>query len=241
MLEGSKQLRSWWNRSSDHAGLLQRAAQLGWQARPWHVLWHPALACRLASPGLDGETTLAGHHLHPLSIHCKFCPPAASGLTTTLAYSPASFLTTRPRPVTTFPFFGFLLFFRFAGFLFVGRPTALVATPLLLSWAASTTANARSWPPHSAISFSIPHCTGRRRVSHHPTFTTPPPTTLNYPSILRMGDTTAPRQYVPLTCHGHSRPVPHLSFSPLEKEDVYYMISACKGSRRIHPRRRCSH
>lgn len=43
-----------------------------------------------------------------------------------------------------------------------------------------------------------------------------------------MGD-SAPRQYVPLTCHGHSRPVPHLSFSPLEKEDVYYMISACKG------------
>ncbi|KAK3298721.1 WD40-repeat-containing domain protein [Chaetomium fimeti] len=43
-----------------------------------------------------------------------------------------------------------------------------------------------------------------------------------------MGDATAPRQYVPLTCHGHSRPVPHLSFSPLEKEDVYYMISACK-------------
>ncbi|KAK4218902.1 WD40-repeat-containing domain protein [Rhypophila sp. PSN 637] len=36
------------------------------------------------------------------------------------------------------------------------------------------------------------------------------------------------RQYVPLTCHGHSRPVPHLSFSPLEKEDAYYMISACK-------------
>lgn len=43
-----------------------------------------------------------------------------------------------------------------------------------------------------------------------------------------MGD-SAPRQYVPLTCHGHSRPVPHLSFSPLEKEEVYYMISACKG------------
>ncbi|KAK1764974.1 WD40 repeat-like protein [Phialemonium atrogriseum] len=38
----------------------------------------------------------------------------------------------------------------------------------------------------------------------------------------------APRQYVPLTCHGHSRPVPHLSFSPLENDDVYYMISACK-------------
>lgn len=41
---------------------------------------------------------------------------------------------------------------------------------------------------------------------------------------------SAPRQYVPLTCHGHSRPVPHLSFSPLEKEDVYYMISACKDN-----------
>ncbi|KAI0476588.1 WD40 repeat-like protein [Xylariaceae sp. FL0804] len=38
----------------------------------------------------------------------------------------------------------------------------------------------------------------------------------------------APRQYVPLTCHGHSRPVPHIGFSPLEKNDVYYLISACK-------------
>ncbi|KAI5860960.1 WD40 repeat-like protein [Durotheca rogersii] len=38
----------------------------------------------------------------------------------------------------------------------------------------------------------------------------------------------APRQYVPLTCHGHSRPVPHISFSPLEKDDAYYLISACK-------------
>ncbi|OTA99620.1 hypothetical protein M426DRAFT_254476 [Hypoxylon sp. CI-4A] len=36
------------------------------------------------------------------------------------------------------------------------------------------------------------------------------------------------RQYHPLTCHGHSRPVPHISFSPLEKDDVYYLISACK-------------
>lgn len=39
-----------------------------------------------------------------------------------------------------------------------------------------------------------------------------------------------PRQYHPLTCHGHSRPVPHVSFSPLEKDGVYYMISACKGT-----------
>ncbi|KAK5999241.1 Serine-threonine kinase receptor-associated protein [Cladobotryum mycophilum] len=38
----------------------------------------------------------------------------------------------------------------------------------------------------------------------------------------------SPRQYVPLTCHGHSRPVPHISFSYLEKEETYYMISACK-------------
>lgn len=47
----------------------------------------------------------------------------------------------------------------------------------------------------------------------------------------------APRQYVPLTCHGHSRPVPHLSFSPLENDDVYYMISACKGMGLICPAR----
>ncbi|KAI1194626.1 WD40-repeat-containing domain protein [Nemania serpens] len=38
----------------------------------------------------------------------------------------------------------------------------------------------------------------------------------------------APRQYVPLTCHGHSRPVPHISFSPLEKDESYFLISACK-------------
>ncbi|KAI0436007.1 WD40-repeat-containing domain protein [Xylaria telfairii] len=37
-----------------------------------------------------------------------------------------------------------------------------------------------------------------------------------------------PRQYVPLTCHGHSRPVTHISFSPLERDESYYLISACK-------------
>lgn len=38
-------------------------------------------------------------------------------------------------------------------------------------------------------------------------------------------------QYVPLTCHGHSRPVVHLSFSGNvgSGEEEYYMISACKG------------
>ncbi|KAJ1325433.1 serine-threonine kinase receptor-associated protein [Microdochium nivale] len=40
----------------------------------------------------------------------------------------------------------------------------------------------------------------------------------------------AQRQYVPLTCHGHSRPVPHIHFSPLEREEVYYLISACKDN-----------
>ncbi|PVH94506.1 serine/threonine kinase receptor associated protein-like protein [Periconia macrospinosa] len=33
---------------------------------------------------------------------------------------------------------------------------------------------------------------------------------------------------VPLTCHGHSRPVPHIHFSALNKDDQYYIISACK-------------
>ncbi|KAK0628318.1 WD40-repeat-containing domain protein [Bombardia bombarda] len=43
-----------------------------------------------------------------------------------------------------------------------------------------------------------------------------------------MADSTL-RQYVPLTCHGHSRPVPHISFSPIDQDNSsYYMISACK-------------
>jgi serine-threonine kinase receptor-associated protein len=33
---------------------------------------------------------------------------------------------------------------------------------------------------------------------------------------------------VPLTCHGHSRPVPHISFSSIVNDDQYYLISACK-------------
>ncbi|KAJ5573904.1 Serine-threonine kinase receptor-associated protein [Penicillium hispanicum] len=35
---------------------------------------------------------------------------------------------------------------------------------------------------------------------------------------------------VPLTCHGHSRPVTHLSFSSTVEEDQYYLISACKDN-----------
>ncbi|CAD6501903.1 BgTH12-02148 [Blumeria graminis f. sp. triticale] len=39
-----------------------------------------------------------------------------------------------------------------------------------------------------------------------------------------------PRQCLPLTCHGHSRPVTHISFSGLVGEDGYYIISACKDN-----------
>lgn len=45
-----------------------------------------------------------------------------------------------------------------------------------------------------------------------------------------------PRQYLPLTCHGHSRPVPHLSFSSLERDGEYFIISACKGTFRLDRR-----
>ncbi|KAL8383489.1 hypothetical protein RB595_010612 [Gaeumannomyces hyphopodioides] len=38
----------------------------------------------------------------------------------------------------------------------------------------------------------------------------------------------APRQYVPLTCHGHSRPVPHINFSSTFEQENYFMLSACK-------------
>lgn len=43
------------------------------------------------------------------------------------------------------------------------------------------------------------------------------------------GGIQAPR-VVPLTCHGHSRPVVHLHFSPMLGEDEYYLISACKDN-----------
>ncbi|KAJ5182836.1 hypothetical protein N7492_000452 [Penicillium capsulatum] len=35
---------------------------------------------------------------------------------------------------------------------------------------------------------------------------------------------------VPLTCHGHSRPVTHLSFSSTVEDEQYYLISACKDN-----------
>lgn len=36
---------------------------------------------------------------------------------------------------------------------------------------------------------------------------------------------------VPLTCHGHSRPVTHLSFSSTVEDEQYYFISSCKGKK----------
>lgn len=35
---------------------------------------------------------------------------------------------------------------------------------------------------------------------------------------------------VPLTCHGHSRPVTHVSFSSTIEDEQYYLISACKDN-----------
>lgn len=37
------------------------------------------------------------------------------------------------------------------------------------------------------------------------------------------------QKVVPLTCHGHSRPITHLSFSSVVDDGQYYLISACKG------------
>lgn len=38
------------------------------------------------------------------------------------------------------------------------------------------------------------------------------------------------KHYVPLTCHGHSRPVTHLNFSDVTQDGQYYLISACKDN-----------
>jgi len=42
--------------------------------------------------------------------------------------------------------------------------------------------------------------------------------------------TAEANKVVPLTCHGHSRPVTHLSFSSIVDEENYYLISACKDN-----------
>lgn len=52
-----------------------------------------------------------------------------------------------------------------------------------------------------------------------------------------MASNGASRQYLPLTCHGHSRPVPHISFSSLEKDGEYFIVSACKGTSTTVPSR----
>lgn len=45
-----------------------------------------------------------------------------------------------------------------------------------------------------------------------------------------MATIDASKQCLPLTCHGHSRPVTHISFSGFVGEDEYYIISACKDN-----------
>ncbi|KAF2103761.1 WD repeat protein [Rhizodiscina lignyota] len=37
-------------------------------------------------------------------------------------------------------------------------------------------------------------------------------------------------KWVPLTCHGHSRPVTHIHFSSIVDDDAYYLVSACKDN-----------
>ncbi|KAF3903656.1 Beta-TrCP [Arthrobotrys entomopaga] len=52
------------------------------------------------------------------------------------------------------------------------------------------------------------------------------PTPQKSPSPIQTSKPSAAR-IVPLTCHGHSRPVVHLSFSQFV-DDTYFLISACK-------------
>ncbi|KAF2139075.1 uncharacterized protein K452DRAFT_255173 [Aplosporella prunicola CBS 121167] len=41
---------------------------------------------------------------------------------------------------------------------------------------------------------------------------------------------TETTKVVPLTCHGHSRPITHISFSSVVDDDQFYLISACKDN-----------
>lgn len=66
----------------------------------------------------------------------------------------------------------------------------------------------------------------RRRTCQAPLPTPTLLTATNTHSLLAtMPETT---KVVPLTCHGHSRPVPHIHFSSIVDEDQFYIISACK-------------
>lgn len=44
---------------------------------------------------------------------------------------------------------------------------------------------------------------------------------------------TTPPRAVPLTCHGHSRPITHLSFSKILSDGQYFILSACKDNNPI--------
>ncbi|KAL8972652.1 MAG: hypothetical protein Q9183_000430 [Haloplaca sp. 2 TL-2023] len=39
-----------------------------------------------------------------------------------------------------------------------------------------------------------------------------------------------PAKAVPLSCHGHSRPITHISFSSVLEDEQYYLVTACKDS-----------
>ena len=41
---------------------------------------------------------------------------------------------------------------------------------------------------------------------------------------------TDPAKAVPLSCHGHSRPITHISFSSVLEDEQYYLVTACKDS-----------
>ncbi|KAF1816254.1 WD40 repeat-like protein [Eremomyces bilateralis CBS 781.70] len=45
-----------------------------------------------------------------------------------------------------------------------------------------------------------------------------------------MTTATETTKVVPLTCHGHSRPITHLSFSSTVDDDQFYLVSACKDN-----------
>ena len=80
--------------------------------------------------------------------------------------------------------------------------------------------------PLSPLASTIYICCGALQLAYH---LSPPATT----ESSNMASTEViSKQYVPLTCHGHSRPVTHLSFSGIvgNTDDEYYLISACKDN-----------
>jgi hypothetical protein len=80
---------------------------------------------------------------------------------------------------------------------------------------------------YESVRYSLSFCVSRL-VLFDPTYYDLFLQTLFALAIMAGGSET-PKTYVPLTCHGHSRPVTHINFSSIGPEGEYYMISACKG------------